>query len=151
MSKFFTQQSNVAHAPEIPDLNRRQLFKFAGAVALVMFLAYAVTGLWAAANGTARINQSAAVPYSNALEMQYAQPWLSGAVREAAVNVPYSNPLEMQYAQPWLNVQEAAVNVPYSNALEMQYAQPWLNVQKAAESCPAGLDFFYACQNGNIK
>ena len=50
------------------------------------------------------------------------------AAAENILAVPYSNALELQYAQPWLEAQSKPV-VAYSNALELQYAQPWLDVQ----------------------
>ncbi|HKY54525.1 MAG TPA: hypothetical protein VJM08_09475, partial [Anaerolineales bacterium] len=42
--------------------------------------------------------------------------------------VPYSNALEMQYARPWLEAQNKPF-VEYGNALELQYARPWLEAQ----------------------
>lgn len=85
-----------------------------------------------------------AVSFNNALEMQYAQPWLGG--QNKAAN-QYSNALEMQYAQPWLDAQDE-VATPFSNALEIQYAQPWLDAQESLD-CHSRLDLFYACQNGS--
>src|SRR5215216_2496061 len=45
-------------------------------------------------------------------------------VAENSPAVLYSNALEMQYAQPWLEAQNKPV-IAYGNALELQYAQPW--------------------------
>lgn len=68
----------------------------------------------------------------------------------SAQPVVYSNALEMQYAQPWLDKQkvEVAPAVQYSHALEMQYAQPWLEKQQN-QNCNGRLDEIYACQYGN--
>ncbi len=60
--------------------------------------------------------------------------------------VSHNNALEMQYAQPWIEGQSKVVP-SFSNALEMQYAQPWLKAQKPPV-CHNRLDLFYACQNG---
>ena len=97
-----------------------------------------------------------AVPYSNALEMQYARPWLEAQNRPV---VEYSNALELQYAQPWLDAQNKPV-VRYGNALELQYAQPWLdkvehpvvvtgNTQEQLPlQCSSSMEMLYACMNG---
>ena len=97
-----------------------------------------------------------AVPYSNALELQYARPWLEAQNKPA---VEYGNALELQYARPWLEAQSKSA-VEYGNALEMQYAQPWLDeaqqlvavtgsAQKLHElDCGSSLEMFYACQYG---
>ena len=69
----------------------------------------------------------------------------------AATNSPtvtYGNALEMQYAQPWLDAQNKSA-VEYGNALEMQYAQPWLDAQQQVLiNCHSSLEMLYACQNG---
>jgi hypothetical protein len=80
----------------------------------------------------------------------------------AAENNPpilYSNALEMQYAQPWLKAQNKPV-VAYSNALEMQYAQPWLDKAELAIvvtgngeeriplNCSGSIEMLYACKYG---
>jgi hypothetical protein len=94
-----------------------------------------------------------AVGYSNALELQYAQPWLEAQNKPVSA---YSNALELQYAQPWLEAQNKPVSA-YSNALEMQYAQPWLPETKLTISvtgsktpldCHSSLEMLYACQYG---
>ena len=71
------------------------------------------------------------VPYSHALEMQYAQPWLNAMNR---VTVTYGNAMAMQYAQPWLDAMKKT-NVTCGNSMEMQYAKPWLDAQKTIV-CP---------------
>lgn len=97
-----------------------------------------------------------AVPYSNALEMQYAQPWLEA---QNKLVVAYSNALELLYAQPWLDVQNKPV-VTYSNALELQYARPWLEKaelpiavtgnaeQQIPLNCSSNMEMLYACKFG---
>jgi hypothetical protein len=64
--------------------------------------------------------------------------------------VPYSSALEMQYAQPWLDKQsvEAVPSAAYSEALALFYAQPWLEAGRT-NSCNGRLDLIYACQYGN--
>jgi len=63
--------------------------------------------------------------------------------------VPYSNALEMQYARPWLEAQSNKSLATYGNALE-QYARPWLD--KAEQSiplnCSSSMELLYACKNG---
>lgn len=77
-------------------------------------------------------------------------------VVESNPSVLFSNALEMQYAQPWLDAQNK-LGIAYSNALELQYAQPWL--QKAKQSiaaaghempvdCNVNLEMLYACKYG---
>lgn len=94
-----------------------------------------------------------AVPYSNALEMQYARPWLE--VRNKPV-VTYSNALELQYARPWLEAENRPA-VTYSNALELQYAQPWLDRAEGVTgngqgqiplNCSSSIEMLYACKFG---
>lgn len=70
----------------------------------------------------------------------------------------YSNALEMQYAQPWLAAQNKPV-VTHTNALELQYAQPWLDKQskpivvtgddQGAPNCQSSIEMLYACKYGN--
>jgi len=67
----------------------------------------------------------------------------------------YSNALEIQYAQPWLDAQKKPV-VVYGNALELQYAQPWqtpivvtVNSQEQIlRNCHGSLEMLYACKYG---
>lgn len=76
---------------------------------------------------------------------------------ENNVAVPYSNALEMQYARPWLDAQNKSV-VAYSNILELQYAQPWLdkanlvvtaNTQEQVPlNCSSSMEMLYACKSG---
>lgn len=63
-------------------------------------------------------------------------------------SVAYGNALEMQYAQPWLDAQQKSI-VAYGNALELQYAQPWIDAQQQILSnCHSSLEMLYACQYG---
>jgi hypothetical protein len=64
--------------------------------------------------------------------------------------VQYSNAMAMQYAQSWLAKSQTAVAsvVPFNDALAMKYAQPWLDAQ-SVHTCNGRLDIMYACQNGN--
>ncbi|GAB4577737.1 MAG: hypothetical protein Fur0022_04680 [Anaerolineales bacterium] len=134
--------SKSPHKAETSQANYKRIMPrlIAG---LVLGLALTALALFNRSNGQPQAEDITAVSYNNALEMQYAQPWLDEQNKPV---IPYSNALEMQYAQPWLDAQ-AETDIPYSNALEMQYAQPWLDAQKSLD-CPSRLDLFYACQNG---
>jgi len=69
--------------------------------------------------------------------------------------LPYSNALEMQYAQPWLDAQKKPV-VVYGNALELQYAQLWQtsivvtdnSQEQILRNCQSSLEMLYACKYG---
>jgi hypothetical protein len=105
---------------------RNTLFHNTAVMTVILTLvAVAAIALYTANRPVVAAENNPAVPYSNALEMQYAQPWLEAQNRPV---VTYGNALELQYAQPWLEAQNKPV-VAYSNALEMQYAQPWLEAQ----------------------
>jgi hypothetical protein len=81
-------------------------------------------------------------------------------VGENNLAVPYSNALELQYARPWLEAQNKPA-VEYGNALEMQYAQPWLDQaqqliavtgsvqEQNALDCGSSLEMFYGCKYGD--
>ena len=90
-----------------------------------------------------------AVAYSNALEMQYAQPFIDAQSKPV---VAFGNALEMQYAQPFIDANSKPA-VEFSNALEMQYAQSWiqdtgLSIAVTGVDCHSSLEMLYACQNG---
>ena len=80
-------------------------------------------------------------------------------VAEKGLAVPYSNALELQYARPWLEPQNKPVAV-YRNALELQYARPWLdqaerlivvtgNAQEQIPlNCSSSMEMLYACKSG---
>jgi len=118
-------------------------------LALVMFVAFAA---YAANRATVVVPHDPAVPYSNALEMQYAKPWLAAQNKAIA---PYSNALELQYAQPWLDAQKKPMIV-YGNALELQYAQRWQtpivvtgnDQEQIAPNCQSSIEMLYACKYG---
>jgi hypothetical protein len=71
--------------------------------------------------------------------------------------IPYSNALEMQYARPWSDAQNKSV-VAYSNILELQYAQPWLDKanlvvtvktqEQIPRNCSSSMEMLYACKSG---
>ena len=70
------------------------------------------------------------------------------------LDVPYSNAMEMLYAQPFINSQNNSV-AAYGNALEMQYAQPWIHetdmyiavtgVGEPSFACHSNLETLHAC------
>jgi hypothetical protein len=109
-------------------------------IVLTLVAAIAVAGFIANLSvGTVKNNS--AVPYSNALEMQYARPWLETQKKSVA---QYGNALELQYARPWLEAQNKPV-ATYGNALELQYARPWLDVEnKPIVTYGNALEFQYA-------
>ena len=98
-------------------------------LALVLFVAVAV---YAASRTTAVRQNNPALPYSNALGMQYAQPWLAAQNKPVA---PYSNALELQYAQPWLDAQKKLIVVT-GNSM-------------TARDCHSSIEMLYACKYGN--
>lgn len=78
----------------------------------------------------------------------------SAVAAEDNLAVPYSNALEMQYARPWLEAQNKPV-LTYGNALELQYAQPWLDkaeqsivAQQIPLDCSSSMEMLYACKFG---
>jgi hypothetical protein len=133
---------------------------------ILTLVAAAAIAAYTSSRPVVAVENSLAVPYSNALEMQYAQPWLEAQNRSvvaysnalelqyaqpwlAAQNKPlvaYSNTLELQYAQPWLQAQNRPI-ASYSNALELQYAQPWLDAQQQI-NCSSSIEMLYACKYG---
>ncbi len=113
-------QKKAAHSPA----RNSQFRKAAALTAIVMLVAAVVIGAFIA-NRSAVAANTLAVPYSNALELQYAKPWLEAQNKPV---VAFSNAMEMQYAQPWLEAQPKTA-IAYSNALELQYARPWLEAQ----------------------
>ena len=133
---------------------RNSMFHNTAIVTIIMVLVTTVAvAAYIASRSAVAAERGLAVPYSNALEMQYARPWLEAHNRPVVV---YSNALELQYARPWLDAQNKPV-VRYSNALELQYAQPWLdkaelgiavtgNAQEL--NCSSSLEMLYACKFG---
>ena len=142
---------------EVQPAARSHLFFNAAIVVIILTLVTAAAvAIFIANRSTAVAEDHRAIPYSNALEMQYAQPWLESRNKSVAA---YSNALELQYAKPWLDAQNKPV-VVYSNALELQYAQPWLdkiqlgiavtgNVQEQNPlNCSRSMEMLYACKAG---
>ena len=136
---------------------RNNLFPNTAILAAILTLVIAVTlGVFIANHSAMAAEDNRAVPYSNALEMQYARPWLEAENKPV---VAYSNALELQYARPWLEAENKPV-ITYGNALELQYAQPWLdkrelsitvtrNVQEESElNCSSTIEMLYACKFG---
>ena len=88
----------------------------------------------------------------------YIANW-SAVAAENNLAIPYGNALEMQYAQPWLEAQKKSV-VAYGNALELQYAQPWLDKaerpivvtgnrqEQIPSNCSSSMEMLYACKYG---
>ena len=124
-------------------------------VILTLFTTVAIA-LYIANRPVVAAENNLAVPYSNALEMQYAQPWLEAQNKPV---VTHGDALEMQYAQPWLEAQNKPI-VTFGNALEFQYAQPWLdkaerpivvtgNAQgQIPVNCSSSIEMLYACKYG---
>lgn len=138
-----TARNDVFHNPAIIVL----ILTLVAAVALAIFIAN--RPVIAAEN-------TKAVPYGNALEMQYARPWLEAQKKPV---VTYSDAMELHYARPWLEAKKKPV-VEYGNALELQYAQPWLDKaelqtvvtgnpqQQIPLSCSSSMELLYACKFG---
>ena len=129
--------------------------KIAILIITFMLVTALATAVYIDRQSVAAAENNLAVPYGNALEMQYARPWLEAQSKPV---VAYSNALELQYARPWLQAQKQPA-VVYSNALELQYAQPWLD--KSARSiaahanqdqiplrCSSSMEMLYACKYG---
>jgi hypothetical protein len=119
--KFFAQNSDIVRIPSLPPVNRRPIILIVIATILAIALAFVVAGQAPAREEAANTTPATAIVYSNALAMQYAQPYLNAQ----SSTVSFSNALELQYAQPYLKVQSSVV----ASALELQYAQPYLKVQ----------------------
>ena len=121
---------------------RSHLFLNTAIVAIILTLVTAAAvAIFIANRSTAAAEDHRTISYSNALEMQYARPWLESQNKSVAA---YSNALELQYAKPWLEAQNKPV-VVYSSALELQYAQPWLEVHnRPAVAYSNALELQYA-------
>jgi hypothetical protein len=111
--KFFAQNSDIVRIPSLPPVNRRPIILIVTATILVIALAFVVAGQAPAREEAANTTPATAIVYSNALAMQYAQPYLK--VQSPVV----ASALELQYAQPWITGE----SVQYGNALELQYAE----------------------------
>jgi len=140
-----TYTNSVHPKKVVSQTARNRRFNNTASITVVLaFVIAAATAIYMA-NRPAAAENNPSVTYSNALEMQYAQPWLDAQNKPV---VAYSNALELQYAQPWLDAQSKPI-VSYGNALELQYAQPWLDAQQQILlNCHSSLEMLYACQNG---
>jgi hypothetical protein len=136
---------------------RNNLFHNTAIVTIILVLVTTVAiAVYITSRPAVATENDLAVPYSNALEMQYARPWLEAQNKPVAA---YGNALELQYAQPWLEAQNKPV-VAYSNAMELQYAQRWLdkaerlivvtgNAQEQIPlNCSGSMEMLYACRYG---
>lgn len=136
---------------------RKNLFHSTAIKAIVpVLITVAAIAIYLANRPPVVAENNPAGTYGNALELQYARPWLEAQNKSV---VEYGNALELQYARPWLGAQNKPV-VVYGNALEMQYAQPWLDeaqrliaVTGSAQKqnpldCGSSLEMFYACKYG---
>src|SRR5919108_2088261 len=140
-----TYTNSVHPKKVVSQTTRNRLFNNSVSITVVLALVIAAVTAIYMANRPVAAENNPSVTYSNALEMQYAQPWLDAQNKPV---VAYSNALELQYAQPWLDVQSNLI-VSYGNALELQYAQPWLDAQQQILlNCHSSLEILYACQNG---
>jgi hypothetical protein len=94
--------TNAMHPKKkVRRTTRNNLFNNAAIIAVVLALVIVVAIAVNEANRPAVVAENnRALPYGNALEMQYAQPWLHAQNKPFAA---YSNALELQYAQPWLH------------------------------------------------
>jgi len=123
-----TARTNPFQNPVIVTI----LLTLVAAIAVAVFIANRPVGV---------AKNNPAVPYSNALEMQYARPWRESQNKPI---VTYGNALELQYARPWLDAENRSI-ATYSNSMELQYAQPWLEAQnKPAIAYSNALEFQYA-------
>jgi hypothetical protein len=153
--KIMNMYTNARH-PEGKAHRIPRIPNIAILTALLTLVATIAVAVYIAIRPAVVTEGSRAVPYSNALEMQYARPWLEAQNKPVVI---YGNALELQYAQPWLDAQNKPV-VTYGNALEMQYAQPWLdkaerpivvtgNTQEQLPlNCFGSMEMLYACKNG---
>ena len=152
-----TYTNTMSPEKKVHRTAQNHLFRNTAIVTIILTLVTAAaTAVYSANRPAAAAETNLAVPYSYALEMKYARPWLEAQIEPV---VAYSNALEMQYAQPRLEAQNKSV-VAYGNALELQYAQPWLdkanlaivvtgNAQEQIPlNCSSSMEMLYACKYG---
>ena len=100
-------QKDFAHGTDLVGhqstlaMNRRRILLAVIGMILVLALAVTIATLRPTANQTSPASTVRVVPYGNALEMQYARPWLD-AEKHKATTIPYSNAL---YLHPILRCQ----------------------------------------------
>ena len=103
-------------------------------VAAILFLpglVVALVGIQSRNINIAANNSSKAVAYTNALALEYAQPYLEA---NNGIAIEFGDALAMQYAQPWLEADAAAMSTTFSDALALEYAQLWLNTEAANDT-----------------
>lgn len=120
-----TYTNTIHPEKKVDQAGRNHLFPNMVILAILLTLAAIALTMYIDKRSAVAAENTSALPYSNALEMQYAQPWLEAQNKPA---VEYGNALEFQYARPWLEAQSKPA-AEYSNALELQYARPWLEAQ----------------------
>ena len=129
-----TYTNAVQPKKEVHRTARNHLFHYTTLVAVILTLVTAAAIATSTSNRAAiAAENNMAVPYSNALEMQYAQPWLDAQNKSV---VAYGNALELQYAQPWLD----KVNLPIVVTGNTQEQVP-LN-------CSSSMEMLYVCKFG---
>ena len=111
--------TNSMHPKKVvSQTTRNRLFQNTASMTVALALVVvAVTAIYLANLPVAATN-SPSVTYSNALEMQYARPWLDAQNKPV---VSFGNALELQYARPWIDAQNKPI-VAFGDALELQYA-----------------------------
>ena len=152
-----TYTDTIQPKKEADRTKRTNQFQNPVVVTIILMLVAAIAVAVFIANRPAGASKNnAAVPYSNALEMQYARPWLEAQNKPVAT---YGNAMELQYAQPWLDAQNK-LTVTYGDALEFQYAQPWLDKaerpiavtgsaqEQSPLNCSSTIEMLYACKAG---
>src|ERR1700752_2407260 len=106
--------TNSMHPKKVvSQTTRNRLFQnTAGMTVALALVIVAATAIYLANQPVAASNNRS-VTYGNALEMQYARPWLDAQNKPV---VSFGNALELQYAQPWIDAQNKSA-VKFGNAL----------------------------------
>lgn len=129
-----TYTNSMQPKKEAQRTARNDLFHNPAIIALILTLVTMVAlAIFIANRPVVAAENTKAVPYSNALEMQYAGPWLEAQKKPV---VEYSNALELQYAQPWLD------------KAELQTAVTGNSQEQIPLSCSSSMEMFYACKFG---
>src|SRR5918996_1627639 len=98
-----THTNSIHPKKAVPQTTRNRLFHNIAGMTVVLALVVVAAIVIHMANRPVAAENNPSVTYGNALEMQYAQPWLDAQNKPI---VSYSNALELQYAQPWLDTQQ---------------------------------------------
>lgn len=129
-----TYTNTVQPKQEAHRTARNRLFHYTAIVAVMVTLVTAAAiAISTSKRAAIAAENNVAVPYSKALEMQYARPWLEAQNKPM---VTYSNALELQYAQPWLDKAELPIAVTGD-------AQDQLPL-----NCSSSMEMLYACKYG---